>query len=222
MKAVKCFKLAYHKCFVSREARKLCFLIHCACTAAPPWLVCLARLLSPVSAAGSVWSGTWAGWWRASSHQPCSLKRTQRACWLEMRCFDWVGMMEVAKEPKLPRIFAFLALWLNGKRHAERCNLLSSSSASSPVSTSAHLSREGATFFSSCASCLLSLAMKPFRGCRLSCFPQAFLGWSLRESSAALQIFGTCPSCHLANPHQSVENFWLTAVPRWPTRITKG
>ncbi|KAJ6663383.1 hypothetical protein lerEdw1_009462 [Lerista edwardsae] len=33
----------------------------------------------------------------------------------------WGGTMDVARKPRLPRIFAFLSLWLHGKRRAEPC-----------------------------------------------------------------------------------------------------
>ncbi|KAH0631187.1 hypothetical protein JD844_005389 [Phrynosoma platyrhinos] len=62
------------------------------------------------------------------------------------------GMMDVAKKPKLPRIFAFLALWLHGKRRAEPCSLtlLPSGNVSDLVST-----KEGPIYFG-CACFLIA------------------------------------------------------------------
>lgn len=59
--------------------------------------------------------------------------------WGLMMCPSaWDGTMDVAKKPRLPRIFAYLSLWLHGKQRAEPCSLtrLPPSTCNTPVSVS--------------------------------------------------------------------------------------
>lgn len=60
---------------------------------------------------------------------------------LEMGCFDQDGTVEMAKQLKLPCLFAFLTQLALGKRRAEACNLplISASNVSNPVSNAGRL-----------------------------------------------------------------------------------